>query len=180
MDADDSRHDALRSGLRPALRPIAQAAFVFAGAVLLLVLAGVLPGVTDLTPDGTDPLPSLLLAVVGLLAAGALVVLSGRVETSVEASLDGPTEVVSRLGVIAANVVLLLALLVGYAGAGLVATPVLEPVDAVWLFEVAVVVLALGPLAMIGHHLNRNLDPAADLLVAYLASVIGIGSDGTR
>ena len=143
--------------------------------LVLVVMLAVL-GLSTLLPGAGRTLPGLSVTgrdVIVATGAAAIVVWlahsAPRVAALTRSSLEGPDRVVDDAGRAAAATVAFVAVLVAYRGfAGLV-VPEFVARDAVWAYDLAFLVVALGPLAVIANRLRRNLDVVADTVTDELA-----------
>jgi len=136
----------------------------------VLTLASLLPGLELLVPQT----PVTLAAVVGALATvavvGLLLYLASGLAALTRLALDGPAEVVEHVASVVHWLVVLAAVLVAHVGLAPVAKPLLAGVA--WLYDVAFLLVALGPLVVVAARLSAVVDPLASLVAQ------GVADDG--
>jgi hypothetical protein len=164
-----SNEDQLRTAFgRDRVRAATKVVLGVGALVLVLALASMLPGVGRLLPESPVGVLAVAGALTALAVAALLVYLARGLAALVRVSLDGPREVVEHLASVVHWVVVLFAVLVVHAGLGAVVTPVLGGLT--WLYDVALLLVALVPLTVVAARLYVSLDPAADLLADRLDS----------
>lgn len=135
--------------------------------VAVLALASLLPGLDLLVPRT----PVTLAAVVGALATLAVVALLLYLASALAAltrlALDGPAEVVEHLASVVHWLVVLAAVLVAHAGLAPAVTPLVD--GAAWLYDLAFLLIALGPLVVVATRLYVAVDPLAELIADSVA-----------
>jgi hypothetical protein len=159
----NSNDDRLRTAFgRERIRAASKVVLGVGALLFVVALASVLPGAGRLLPESPFGVLAVAGALTSLAVAALLVYLARGLATLVRASLDGPRDVVENLASVVHWVVVLLAVLVVHAGLGAVVTPVLG--DLTWVYDVAFLLVALVPLAVVAARLYVSLDPAAELL----------------
>lgn len=136
------------------------------GLVFLLFLVSFLPGLDRLVPATPITFAALVVALVTLGIVTVLVYVAPQLETLVQQGFSGPDVLAMNVGAVVKHLVMLLAVLVAYRGLAGAITPFLAETDSVWAYDLSFLVLALIPTALVGIHLYRGLDPAADLLTS--------------
>lgn len=130
-----------------------------------MLVVGALPVVTRIYPGLPISFPALLGAAIAMGFAWLLAEHATRIRMTLARVALGEFPDMDRgTRVIVENTVLLTAILVGYLGIATITSPIIKPVDAFWLSSLVFWVFALGPLVMIGYHLNPVLDSIADRL----------------
>jgi len=155
--------DTLRNAVGPeTVESISKIVLGVSALAFVLALASLLPGLDLLVPQT----PVTLAAVVGALATvavvGLLLYLASGLAALTRLALDGPAEVVGHLASVVHWLVVLAAVLVAHAGLAPVARPLLAGVA--WLYDVAFLLVALGPLVVIAARLSVVVDPLATLV----------------
>jgi hypothetical protein len=154
--------DRLRTGFdRERVRRATKIVLSVGALVLVLALASLLPGLDLLVPETGVTLAALVGALATLAVVGLLWYLASAFATLTRTALDGPREVVENLASVVYWLVVLVAVLVAHAGFAPVVT---ELIGVEWAYNVAFLVLALGPLAVVAARLYVTLDPAADAI----------------
>jgi len=163
----NSKSDGIRTAFgRERIRAASKVVLGVGAVVFVLALASLLPGLDRLVP-GPVSLVAVAGALVALAVAGLLVYVARGLAALVRLSLDGPRAVVENVASVVHWVVVLLAVLVAHAGLAGVANPLLG--DLSWLYDLAFLLVALVPLAVVAARLYVTLDPAADLLADRVA-----------
>lgn len=152
-----------------ALRPVVHEALVLAAMLLVLGLSTLLPGADRALPGTAVTIREVIPATGTVAVVVWLAHAAPSVAALVRSSLVGPEQVVADAGRIAAASVAFLAVIVAYTGLAGVVVPTLVARDAVWAYDLAFLVVGLGPLAVIANRLRRNLEELADLVTAAVA-----------
>lgn len=148
------------------------------GLVFLLVLVSVLPGLDRLVPTTPITFGSIVVALLTLGIVALLVYVAPRLETLVQEEFAGSDALASNVAAIVKQLVVLLAVLVAYRGLAGVIVPFLAETDTIWAYDLAFLVLALIPTALIAWQLFQGLDPAADLLTEQVTTSAGAAGSG--
>lgn len=172
MPGHDPRFDLSGSIDEATLRPVVRSVLVVVAAVFLLLLVAALPGLNRLFVGSGVMFSAVVVATMALVTAGVMVQASPRIESVVVEALTGPEELVAAAGAVVKNLVLFGAVLVAYRGLGVAVTPLLAPIDAVWLYDAVFLVLSLGPVGMVGYHIYGHFDAVADHLTGELAAAL--------
>ena len=132
-----------------------------ASLVFLTALAAQLPGLDLLVPGTPITLGAAIVALATVVVVGLLAYLAAGLAALAKAALGGPRAVVENAASVVYWVVVLVAVLVAHEGFAPVVAPVLG--DAVWVYDLAALLVALVPLVFVAARLSVALDPAADL-----------------
>lgn len=141
------------------VRSVAKVVLAIASLLLLALLARFLPGLEHVVPAGDAGAAAVLTALVTAFVVGLLVYLSSEVGRLLVLLLDGPPVLVRSVASIVRWTVVLAALLAAHLGLSPLMGGVLG--DAIWTFDVAVLLLTLPVLLIIAIRLYVSLDPAA-------------------
>lgn len=137
--------------------------------VLVLVggLVRVLPGAGREIPGTGLSVGALMTTGVAAAVLATIVLSTAAVGTLVRACVVGPREVVDDLAGAARFGLVLLAVLVAYAGFAPSVVPQLAG-DSVWAYDVAFLGFALFPVVGVARRLHRSADPVARELSRWL------------
>ncbi len=130
--------------------------------VFVLGLVSVVPGVDRLVPRTPVTFAAVVTAVAAAVAAGALLYLAPLFASLTRTALEGPAPVVENLASVVHWVAVFAAVVVAHAGFAGVATALVG--DAVWLYDLAFLLLALPVVAVVATRLYVTLDPGADVV----------------
>ncbi|WP_135364917.1 hypothetical protein [Halosimplex halophilum] len=130
--------------------------------VAVLALASLLPGLDLLVPRTPVTLAAVVGALATLAAVALLVYLASALAALTRLALDGPAELVEHLASVVHWLVVLAAVLVAHAGLAAAVTPLLG--DAAWAYDVAFLLLGLGPLVVVAARLYVAVGPLAELV----------------
>ena len=159
---------------RDTARSVSKLLLAAGSLVFLLYLLSLLPGIDRLIPRT----PVTFAALVATVVTGTIVVLllysAPKLASLVRYVLDGPTLIVENLASVAYWLVVLAAVLVAHPGFAGAAMPFVD--DLAWLYDVAFLVVALPPVAIVAYRLYVSLDPGAELL----AETVVHGNDTGR
>ena len=160
---------------RETARSVSKLLLAAASLLFVLYLLTLLPGIDRIVPLT----PITFAALVGAIATVALVALilyvTPKLATLTRLTLDGPKAVVENVASIAYWLGVLVAVLVAHRGLAGAITPLLD--GAVWLYDVAFLLLSLPAVAFIAARLYATLDPGAPLLADRVVETSGDGSD---
>lgn len=133
----------------------------------VLSLVTLLPGVDRFVPETPVTFAALVGAIATVVVVGVLLYLAPQLAALTRLALTGPQSVVENVASVVHWVTVLAAVLVAHSGfAGLV-TPFLD--GAVWLYDVAFLLLALPPLVFVAARLYVSVDPTAELFADRVA-----------
>lgn len=161
---------AVRESIDPdELRPVVYELLVLVAMLAVLGLSTLLPG-TDRTIPTLSVTGREVIVATGTVAVVVWLAHSApSIAALTRSILVGPDQLVDDAGRIVAAVVTFVAILVAYRGLAGLVIPSLVARDSVWAYDLAFLVVALGPLAVIANRLRRNLDVVADLVTGELA-----------
>lgn len=155
--------DRLRSAVGPKTVESISKLVLGVGALAFgLALASLLPGLDLLLPRTPVTLAAVLGALATVAVVGLLLYLASGLAAMTRLALDGPAEVVEHVASISHWLVVLAAVLVAHAGLAPALAPLLGEVR--WVFDLAFLLLALGPLAVVAVRCYVVLDPLAALV----------------
>ena len=155
--------DRLRSAVGPKTVESVSKLVLGAGALaFVLALASLLPGLDLLLPRTPVTLAAVLGALATLVVVGLLLYLASGLAALTRLALEGPADVVEHVAAIVHWLVVLAAVLVAHAGLAPAVTPLVEGVG--WLYDLAFLLLALGPLAVVAVRCYVAVDPLAALV----------------
>ncbi|WP_436927894.1 hypothetical protein [Halosimplex amylolyticum] len=160
--------DTFRSAVGPETVESASKVLLGTGAlVFVLLLASLLPGLDRLLPETPVTLAAVIGALATLAVVGLLLYLASGLAALTRLALDGPAAVVEHVASVVHWLAVLVAVLVAHAGLAPAVTPLLD--GARWTYDVAFLLLALAPLAVVAARLSVAIDPLAALVADSVA-----------
>lgn len=147
---------------RNRLRAVTKGVLGVGSLVFVLFLASILPGLDRLVTETGVTIAALVGALATLAAVALLWYLASAFATLTRTALDGPRDVVENLASVVYWLVVLASVLVAHAGFAPVVT---ELVGAEWAYDLAFLVVAVGPLTVVAARLYVTLDPASEMIV---------------
>lgn len=147
------------------VEPLLREGLLIVGLAGVILLGGLLPGTARALPGTEVTIGGLVTALGTLGIVASLVVGAPQLRETIDALLIGPSTVVSAAAAIGQYLAIFIAVVFAYHGFA----PVLRPVLTVqWVYDLAFLLLALGPLALVARHFYRAIDP----LVAFLVTLL--------
>lgn len=147
---------------RRTVRTVSKLLLNAGASVFVLGLVSVVPGVGRLASQTPVTFQAVVAAVAAAVAAGVLVYLAPLFASLTRNALQGPTQVVDDVASVVHWVAVFAAVVVAHAGFAGVAAQLVA--DALWLYDLAFLLLALPVVAVVATRLYVTLGPGADVL----------------
>lgn len=157
------------------LKPVIKLLLVFAGLLVLWGMVTSLPGIERVIPDTPVTFGATVGAVFALAIVAVLAFAAMKVDTLFVETLEGPNELVSDAATIAKHFLLFVAVLVAHSGLAPLFAAFMAGPQLMWLYDLAFLVLAVIPVAIIAVTMYRNIDAASERITS---RVSGGGDDG--
>lgn len=152
-------------------RPIIKLLVALIGLFILRFIVTRLPGLETQIPGDTPIAFATLAAAIITLVMVAIIANFGReVEPRLNRVLSGPSDVVADMSEIVKHMVFLVGIFIAYDGISGVVLPFLFPDPGRWAYDVAFLLVALVPTAIIAHRMFGNIEEITDLLTQQVKS----------
>lgn len=152
-------------------RPVVKLVVALVGLFVLRAIVVRLPGLETQIPGDTPiTISTVAGTIITLIMIGIIVNFGREIEPRLNRALSGPSSIVSALAEIVKHVVFLLAIIIAYSGVSDVVVPFLVPDPGRWVYDIAFLVIALVPTAIIAKQMFGNIDDITDLLTEQVKS----------